>query len=150
MIFVRNIVIVMDENDLKIIDILLQNARTPYTEIALKLGISEGTVRNRIKKLEKKGVIERYTIDVNPKKMGYHTIVLLGMDAEPKHFLSAAEELSKLECVKWVYTSTGDHMIMAEVWARDTTDLNRMISENISKIDGVRDLCPAILMERIK
>ena len=140
----------MDEKDLKIIEILEKNARTPYTEIASRLGISEGTVRNRIEKLEREGVIVRYTIEVDPKKMGYHTIVLLGMDAEPKHFLKAAEELSRLDCVKWVYTSTGDHMIMAEVWARDTSDLNRMISERISKIEGVMDLCPAILMERIK
>ncbi len=140
----------MDEKDLKIIEILEENARTPYTEIASRLGISEGTVRNRIEKLEKEGVIIRYTIEVDPKKMGYHTIVLLGMDAEPKHFLSAAEELSKLDCVKWVYTSTGDHMIMAEIWARDAAELSRIISDKISKIEGVMDLCPAILMEKIK
>jgi Lrp/AsnC family transcriptional regulator for asnA, asnC and gidA len=140
----------MDEKDLKIIEILEKNARTPYTEIASILGISEGTVRNRIEKLGREGVIKRYTIEVDPKKMGYQTIVLLGMDVEPKHFLSAAEELSKLDCVKWIYTSTGDHMIMAEVWAKDTADLNRMISEKISKIEGVMDLCPAILMEKIK
>ncbi len=148
--FVENAVIIMDEKDLKIIEILEKNARTPYTEIASMLGISEGTVRNRIEKLEKEGVIVRYTIEVDPKKMGYHTVVLLGMDAEPKHFLRAAHELSEMDCVKWVYTSTGDHMIMAEIWAKDTSELNKIISEKISKIEGVRDLCPAILMERIK
>jgi len=140
----------MDEKDLRIIEILQNNARTPYTEIASMLEISEGTVRKRVERLEKEGVIRKYTIEVDPKKIGYGTVVLLGMDAEPKHFLRVAKELSELKCVRWVYTSTGDHMIMAEVWARDTADLNRMISEKISGIEGVMDLCPAILMEKIK
>ncbi len=140
----------MDEKDTRILEMLLENARISYTEIANRLNISEGTVRKRIEKLEKDGVIQRYTIEVDPKKLGYGTVVLLGMDAEPKHFLSAARELSKLDCVKWVYTSTGDHMIMAEMWARNTGELSRIISEKISNIEGVMDLCPAILMERIK
>ena len=140
----------MDEKDLKILEMLQSNSRVSNMEIARALGISEGTVRKRIEKLEREGVIRRYTIEIDPKKLGYNTIVLLGMDAEPKHFLSAAKALSELECVKWVYTSTGDHMIMAEVWAKDTEDLNRMIGEKISRIEGVMDLCPAILMEKIK
>ena len=140
----------MDDKDLRILEMLEKNARVSNIEIARALGISEGTVRKRIEKLEREGVIRRYTIEIDPKKLGYNTIVLLGMDAEPKHFLSAAEELSKLDCVKWVYTSTGDHMIMVEVWARDAAELSRIISDKISKIEGVMDLCPAILMEKIK
>ena len=140
----------MDEKDIRIVEMLQKNARTPYTEIASKIGVSEGTVRKRVEKLEREGVITRYTIEVNPKKMGYGTVVLLGMDVEPKHFLKATGELSKLECVKWVYTSTGDHMIMAEIWTRDTAELDRIISEKISRIEGVRDICPAILMEKMK
>lgn len=140
----------MDEKDRKILEMLQENARTPYTEIALSLNISEGTVRKRVLKMEEQGIIRKYTVDVDPKFLGCNTRVLLGMDVEPKYFLSAARELSKLDCVKWVYTSTGDHSIMAEIWAESTTDLDRMISEKISKIKGVTDLCPAILMERIK
>ncbi len=140
----------MDEKDLKILKILEDNARTPFNRIAKELNISEGTVRKRVLKMENEGVIRRYAVDIDPKKLGYKTIVLLGMDVEPKHFLSAARELSKLECVKWVYTSTGDHSIMAEIWAESTAELDRIISEKISKIEGVNDLCPTILMERIK
>ncbi len=140
----------MDDKDAKILEMLIENARISYTEIAGRLNISEGTARKRIEKLEKDGIIRKYTIDVDPGKLGYSTVVLLGMDAEPKHFLSAARELSKLDCVRWVYTSTGDHMIMAEIWAKNTEELSRIISEKISKIEGVMDLCPAILMEKIK
>ena len=135
---------------MKIIEILRENARIPYTEIASKLGLSEGAIRKRVSKMEEQGIIRGYSLDIDPRKMGYGTVVLLGMDVEPKHFLSAARELSKFDCVQWVYTSTGDHMIMSEVWAKDVEDLNTIISEKISKIEGVSNLCPAILMERIK
>ena len=135
---------------MKILEILRKNARTPYTEIAMALNISEGTVRKRVMKMEESGIIRRYTIEIEPRLLGYGTIVLLGMDVEPKHFLRAARELSKLECVKWIYTSTGDHSIMAEIWAESTAELDRIISEKISKIEGVNDLCTTILMEKIK
>ncbi len=140
----------MDQKDREILKFLKENSRMPYTEIAFKLGMSEGAIRKRISKMEENGIIERYTVEVNPKKMGYDAVVLLGMDVEPKYFLSAARELSGFECVKWVYTSTGDHSIMAEVWAKDTMNLENIISEKISKIKGVSNLCPAILMDKIK
>ena len=140
----------MDEKDLKILEMLQENARMPYIEIARKLGLSEGTVRKRILKMEESGAIKGYSVDIDPKHLGYGTIALLGMDVEPKYFLSAARELSGMECVRWVYTSTGDHSIMAEIWAENTAELDSIVSEKISKIKGVTDLCPAILMEKIK
>ncbi len=140
----------MDKKDLKILEMLQENARMPYMEIARRLNLSEGTVRKRVLKMEESGIIKGYTVDIDPKQLGYGTIVLLGMDVEPKYFLSAARELSKMDCVRWVYTSTGDHSIMAEIWTKNTAELDRIVSEKISKIRGVTDLCPAILMERIK
>jgi len=140
----------MDKKDLKILEMLQENARISYIEIARTLKVSEGTIRKRIIKMEENGVIKGYSVEIDPKYLGYSTIVLLGMDVEPKYFLSAARELSGMECVKWVYTSAGDHSIMAEIWAKNTNDLDRIVSEKMSRIKGVTDLCPAILMERIK
>jgi len=140
----------LDEIDMKIISILEENARTPYTIIGEKLGLSEATIRKRVEKLEKEGVILRYTLDVNPKKLGYHSITLLGLDAEPHMLLEVAETLAAMEEVKKVFTSTGGHMIMAEVWARDGKELSRLLSQKIGQIPGVKKLCPAIVLERIK
>ncbi len=140
----------MDDKDRKIIEILRENARTPYTEIAKQLGVTEATIRKRISELEKIGVIKKYTVELDPKKMGYKSVTILGLDAEPKYLLEVAKKLAEMEEVQWVATSTGDHMIMCEVWARDGEELLELLTKKIGKIRGVKDLCPAIIMERIK
>ncbi len=140
----------MDEKDRKIIELLTENARIPFTEIAKKLGVTETTVRKRIEEMESKKIIKKYTIEVNPEKLGYRTVTILGMDVEPKYLLEAAKKLAEIEETKWVATSTGDHMIMCEIWAKNTEDLMKILTNKIGKIKGVKDLCPAIIMERIK
>jgi len=140
----------MDEKDMKIIELLQENSRISYTEIAKVLGVTETTVRKRIADLEKRGVIKKYTIEVEPSKLGYKTVTILGLDVEPKYLLEAAKKLAELEESRWVATSTGDHMIMAEIWTRDGEELFNLITNKISKIKGVKDLCPAIIMERVK
>ncbi|MFP4000866.1 MAG: winged helix-turn-helix transcriptional regulator [Thermoplasmata archaeon] len=140
----------MDEKDKKILEILMKDSRTPYTEIAGELDVSEATVRKRIDRLKEEGVIERFTIDIDPIIVGYNTVTLLGLDVEPEYFLKAIEEMSEIEEVKWVAKSTGDHMIMSEIWAEDGDHLSNIMTEKIGKIQGVRDLCPSIILEKIR
>ncbi len=140
----------MDDKDFKIIKILQENSRTPYTEIGKKLGLTEATIRKRVSELERKGVIKRYTIEVDPEKLGYRNVTILGLDVEPQYLLEAARKIAEYEEVRWVATATGDHMIMCEIWARDGEDLFRFLTDKIGKVKGVKDLCPAIIMERIK
>ncbi len=140
----------MDDKDRKIIEILRNNARTPYTEIAKILGVKETTVRERIAELEREGVIKKYTIEVDPEKLGYKTVTILGMDVEPKYLLQASRKLAEIDETIWVATSSGDHMIMAEIWTKNGEELFDLITTKIAKIKGVKDLCPAIIMERVK
>lgn len=139
-----------DEKDLKIIDILRRDARTPFTEIARRLHVSEATVRKRVDTLEKMGIIKGYTIVVDPAKMGYGTVALVGINTNPDMFLSVAEKLTEFEEVRFVATSTGDHMIMAEVWTRNGKELSSLISEKIGKLEGITHIRPAIILEKLK
>ncbi|MCL7394570.1 MAG: Lrp/AsnC family transcriptional regulator, partial [Thaumarchaeota archaeon] len=94
-----------------LIKLLIENSRTSYVEIAKKLGVSEAAVRKRIKRLEDLGVIRRYTIDVDPKRLGYEVLAIIGLDVEPEHLLKIMEELrSREEAVK-LYLTSGDHML---------------------------------------
>ncbi len=140
----------MDEKDWKIIELLQENARISYTEMAKVLGVTETTVRKRIAEMERKGIIKKYTVEVDPEKLGYKTVTILGMDVEPKYLLEAAKKLSEMKETRWVATSTGDHMIMCEIWAKNGEELLHILTTKIGKIRGVKDLCPAIIMERIK
>ena len=140
----------MDDKDRKIIEALRENSRTPFTEIAQKLGVSESTIRNRVQALENDGVIKKYTILVDPSKMGYNTVSIVGLDVEPSMFLEAAKSMAEIDKVQYVATSTGDHMIMSEIWTRDGRELSVLISEKIGKIKGVHRICPAIILEKLK
>ncbi len=140
----------IDETDKKIIEILQKNARTPYTQIAKEIGLSEGAIRKRIDSLEKKGIIKKYVAVVDPKKMGYNSITLLGLDAEPTKLLDVANKIAKIEEARNVYLSTGDHMIMAEIWVKDGKELSDILANKIAKIEGVKRICPAIILEKIK
>ncbi len=140
----------LDRLDRKMIDILISNARTPFTEIAQLLNVSEGTIRKRLHRLEDEGVIRGYTVDIDPSKLGYRSVTLLGLDTEPETFLDAIESLRKLDEVRWVAKSTGDHMIMAEIWTTDDDELARLVEDKVGTIKGVTRVCPAIILKKVK
>lgn len=140
----------LDETDMEILEILRKNARTAYLDMAKKLRISESTVRKRVKDLEKQGVIKKYSAIVDPSKLGYGSVALVGIDVRPEKFLDVAKKLTEYENVKFVATSSGDHMIMTEIWMENSSDLRNFISAKIEGMEGVTRTCPAILTERLK
>lgn len=139
----------MDEKDLAILRMLIENARTPLTRIAEKVGITDVAVKKRVRKLEKEGVIKRYTVVVEPKKVGYNGVAIVGVDTEPDKVLKVANELAQRDYAVSVFVTTGDHMVMVEVWAKTPPELMSII-EDIGKMEGVKKVCPAIVLDRIK
>ncbi len=140
----------LDERDRVIIEMLTKDARTPFTEIAKVLGISETAVRKRVKALEEAGVIKQYTIVIDPSRLGYNLVSLTGVDTMPEKIFEVAAKLKEFDFVRNVYLTSGDHMIMTEVWAKDGEDLSDIISNKIGKIEGVTKVCPAIILEKLK
>lgn len=140
----------MDELDLKILKLLQEDASIPFTEIARELGVSESTVRKRIEKLRRDGVIKKFTVIVDPFKLGFNAVAMIGVDVDPSKILEVAKALCELDEAKWVATSTGDHMILVEVWAESTMELLKVVSERIGKMEGVKRVCPSIIVEKLK
>ena len=139
----------IDDLDLKILKMLTENARTPYTEIARVLGLSEAAVRKRIKKLERRGIIEKYTIKINYKLIGYK-VAWVGVDIAPEKMVSVLEKISKIDSnVQGIYTSVGDHDILLEIVYKEYKELNKLVKD-LEGINGVIRVCPAILIEKIK
>jgi len=139
----------IDDRDKKIIEIMMQNSKIPFTQIGKELGISEAAVRRRIKKLEMMGVIKKFTIVVDPAKIGYKHVAIIGIDSEPDKLIQIAHDLANKHFSKRVYITTGDHMIMLEAWARDSAEMTKVLQE-IGAINGVRKVCPAIILDSIK
>ena len=140
----------LDEIDARILELLEEDARRSFTEMAEKLKVSESSIRKRVSALQKEGVIKKFTIKVDHAKLGLNTVAIVGIDVDSDKMLEIAQKLCDFKDVKCVATSSGDHMIMLEVWAKNGKELNNLISEKIGKIDGVRQICPALILEKLK
>jgi len=139
----------IDSKDRIIIETLMKNARTPLAEIASMLKISDVAVSKRIKKLEESGIIKGYTAIVDPTKLGYLSIAVIGIDVEPEKLLEAVTILQQKDYVRYLALSTGDHMLILQVWSKNNQDLTNILKE-ISNISGVKNVRPAIILETIK
>ena len=140
----------IDDTDKEILEVLGDNARTPFLNIAKQLGVSESTIRKRVNNLEENGVIKKYSVIIEPTKLGYGSVAIVGIDVVPEKFLDVSKKLTKFDNVKFVATTTGDHMIMIEIWMDKTSELRDFISDKIEKMDGVTRTCPAIINEKLK
>lgn len=140
----------VDHLDMKILKLLQKDGSLTFTGIARKLRLNESTVRKRVMALKKKGVIKKFTVIIEPSKVGFNTVAIVGVDVDPPKLLEVAQELCDIPETRYVATSTGDHMIMTEIWAKDGIELSKIVSEKIGKIDGVNKICPAIILEKLK
>lgn len=134
----------------RILAALETDAQASYADIAESAEVSKPTVRKYIKKLEDDGVIVGYSADIDPKKLSGQSIALVGIDVESERYVEATRSLKNLDSVETLYTSSGDHMLMAEVRATDGDALGDVISDDILSIDGVNAAHPSFLQERLK
>lgn len=138
----------VDELDLTIVKRLQQDGRAKFLKLAKELDVSEGTIRNRVKLLEDQKVILQYSAVVDPRKIGFDAVAHIGLDIEPLKFLKVVEALTRLEEITYLATSTGEHMVLMEVWMRNQEEVTRFINERIAVMDGVTKISPTIVLER--
>ncbi|PVX26520.1 MAG: transcriptional regulator [Candidatus Bathyarchaeum sp.] len=129
----------LDNKDKKILNMLQKNSRTSYTNIAKVLGISEATVRYRIKKLTNNGIIKKFTVLLDPQKIGYPTTGILMVKIDSAHFEQAAKQISNLAEIRHVLQSTGEYNIVAVVKAQNLEHLSDL-RKRVEQIQGVREL----------
>lgn len=139
-----------DSTEDRILAVLEEDAQASYAEIADRAKVSKPTVRKYIDKLEQDGVIVGYSADINPKKLSGRSIALVGIDVESGRYVEATRALESLEEIESLYSSSGDHMLMAEVRAPDGNAVGTVISEKVLSIEGVTAAHPSFLQERLK
>lgn len=140
----------VDDLDREILHMLQADGSTSFTKIAKKLRRNESTIRKRVLSLKKDGVIKKFSVVLDPAKIGFGTVAVIGVDIDPEKLLDVAQNLIKIPETRYVATSTGDHMIMIEIWAKDGRELSQILSEKIGAIEGVKKICPSIILEKMK
>jgi Lrp/AsnC family transcriptional regulator for asnA, asnC and gidA len=138
------------QTEAQILAVLEDDAQASYTEIAERADVSKPTVRKYIDKLESEGVIVGYSADIDPKKLSGKSIALVGFDVASECYVDVTRKLKELSEIESLYTSSGDHMLMAEVRAADGDEVGKVIQEKILSIDGVNAAHPSFLQERLK
>jgi Lrp/AsnC family transcriptional regulator for asnA, asnC and gidA len=126
-----------DKTDQSIIDLLMKDGRMSSAEIARHAGISERSVRYRLDRLIRTGVIRVGAI-VNPRAVGYPVTADVWLEIEPGQVLAVGRRLAALEQVSYVACSTGDRDLSIQVFARNNEELYRFVMEVIGTMPGVR------------
>ena len=117
--------------------------------IAEELGVSEATVRYRVNKLVENGVISRFTVLLNPRKIGYPITGILLVKIASDHFDEASKQISDLDETRHVLQNTGEYNIVAVVKAQDLEHLGDL-RKRVEAIEGVRELSLSAATRLIK
>ncbi|WP_224449126.1 Lrp/AsnC family transcriptional regulator [Haloprofundus salilacus] len=115
----------MDDLDRRILNVLRRDARTPYTEIAERVGTSEGTIRNRVERMTTEGVIERFTVSTRTGNIKAMVEISVEMNVNTSE---VSEQLADWETVDFVWQVSGEEDIVLVVDAADTRAVNDLIT----------------------
>jgi Lrp/AsnC family leucine-responsive transcriptional regulator len=129
----------MDETNLKILRILQEKARIPNIEVSRLINLAPSAVLERIRKMEKQGIIDGYEVRLNPEQFGYAQIVFMHIHMSPGSDQNqAAELLSSRKEVQEVHYISGEDCFLVKLRTRNSAELNKLLQELLQSIDGVR------------
>ncbi|MFP1723685.1 transcriptional regulator AsnC [Lonsdalea quercina] len=129
----------MDELDRSILGALMENARTPYAELAKLFAVSPGTIHVRVEKMKQAGIIVGTRLDVNPKQLGYDVCCFIGIILKSaKDYPAALEKLNNLEEVVEAYYTTGHYSVFIKVMCRSIDALQDVLINKIQTIDEIQ------------
>ena len=127
----------MDNLDLQILNALQEDGRTPFTQIAKKVGVAESTIRTRYASLVERGIVQTIAV-IDPFSVGYNSPALIGISTEPGAINAVAHILEQMPEVSYLVLTLGGYDLMVEVFCRDREHLTDLITNQIQTIKGVR------------
>jgi len=126
-----------DNIDLKILSELSNDSSLSVPHLSKKINVNSSVVYSRIKRLIKRKLIERFTIEINNKELGYAVKSLTGINMDSKKRDNIIEELFKINEVREISEVTGRFDILVTMYARNLEDMHQLVSEQIGKIQGI-------------
>jgi len=128
----------LDDIDKKILNLLQEDSRMPFLEIARECGISGAAIHQRFQKLLNDGLVIGSEILVDPIKIGYSTCAFIGIFLEKASMFSeVVEELKKIPEVVECHYTTGNYSIFIKVFTHDNNHLKEVLAEKLQSIKGI-------------
>lgn len=135
---IKNDELIIDGIDKIILRQLMQDARKPILEIARKVGISGAAIHQRLRKLEKSGLLAGSKFIIDPKVLGYRTMAFIGVYLErAANNARAVRQLEDIPEVIECHYTTGNWSILIKILCKNNEDLMHLLNKKIQAIDGV-------------
>jgi Lrp/AsnC family transcriptional regulator for asnA, asnC and gidA len=139
----------LDELDISIMAHLQKNRRKTYRDIAKDLEVSEGTIRNRVKKLERNGAMSSDGL-IEPFRIGFNTAATISVKIQPPFLDEAIKEISELSEVSTMIVIAGEYDLNIDVYCRDQDHLTEFITQRLQKVKGLAETQVAIMLRVLK
>ncbi len=138
----------VDNTDLKILEILMENAKRPFTEVAKMVFVSGGTIHVRMNKLEDAGIVEQTTIKVNYSKLGYDITAFIGIYLEKSALYDTVmAKLKAIPEITNIHYTTGNYSMFVKIHCKDTNHLKAVLHDKIQQVDGIERTDTMISLE---
>jgi DNA-binding Lrp family transcriptional regulator len=135
----------VDQLDTRILDLLVENARTSATALARKLRVARSTVQERIARLERTGVVAGYTVRLGPAATSRQVMAHVSITVDPKQGDHVQQTLRRIREVRTLHTVSGPFDLVAVVAAETPADIDTIL-DRIGNIPGVARTTSAIVL----
>ena len=142
--------IIIDKIDNKILEELENDGRISYAELGRKVDLTRASIRDRIVKLQEEGVIEKFTVVVNPEKVNKGLSAFFEIDVDPNHLDEVANKLAKEDRVFSLYLMTGASTLHMHSLLADQDELEDFMINKIYSQKGITRVRSNIILKRYK
>lgn len=139
----------LDKLDQGIVERLSRDARVSNRTIASELGVTEGTIRTRIKRLQKDGLIQ-FSVVTDFRMAGSPNLCMLGIDADPSAVSELAQRVSEIDEINCVIVLLGRYSLLAMGLFTSIEQLNEVVSGRIRPLAGVRSVDTSVSVHNVK
>lgn len=140
----------LDRTDVEILELLQEDGRMMYKDIANRVGVSLPTVRARLKRLLDLGVVRKFTVIIDPDKIYGKIRTIFLLQAEPTHIDEICTKLAEIKEVREVYVVAGTYTVVAKIEVRDIAELGDMTTRKLPSLAGVQNLACLVLTRTAK
>lgn len=128
----------IDKTDLRILDILVKDAKRPFTEVAKKAFVSQGTVHVRMNKMEEAGILEKTTLRINYAKLGFDITAFIGIYLEKSALYDKVlTKLKDIPEIVSIHYTTGNYSMFLKIHCRDTNHLKEVLHDKMQQVEGI-------------
>ena len=139
----------LDEIDRKLIESLMNNSRSSMRQLAAKLDVALGTIRNRLERLEKEEVIKGYNVVLDPAKVGWEMTVIVGLRITKGKMIDVQKRIAEDPRVFLVYDVTGDYDSFVIAKVQNTDDLNDL-TKGVLTSKGIERSLTHVVLNTVK